>query len=196
MLAKLAPGPIVRAIPMSKDCMVLAYLPDWNFGNVDNIGIGNNDGGVRTLLDWPAIPVDKAASPERRYLIALYSRKTISHPPASAIDVFEISTDWRERTSWKTQPKYDAEPAGTYKFEPGAGWKLFDVTALVRARAKAGREGHGVLLRFLNEDVSDRTQEVFSDYKLVSREGVGEWADHRPMLLVVKDSKMAKRPSN
>jgi hypothetical protein len=52
-LVKLAPGPIVRAIPVSKDCMVLAYLPDWNFGNVDNIGIGNNDGGVQTLIDWP-----------------------------------------------------------------------------------------------------------------------------------------------
>ena len=40
--------------------MVLAYLPDWNFGNVDNLGIGNNDGGVRTLIDWPAIPADEA----------------------------------------------------------------------------------------------------------------------------------------
>ena len=59
-LVKIAPGPIVRAIPVSKDCMVLAYLPDWNFGNVDNIGIGNNDGGVRTLIDWPAIPPDEA----------------------------------------------------------------------------------------------------------------------------------------
>ena len=188
-LAKLAPGPIIRAIPLSKDCMILAYLPDWNFGNVDNIGIGNNDGGVRTLLDWPAVAADEAMSPDRRYFIALFSRKTISHPPASAIHVFEISTDWPERTSWKTQPRYDAEPAGTYEFEPGIGWKLFDVTALIRARAKVGRKGHGVLLRFLNEDVSDRAQEVFSDYKLVSREGVGKWADRRPVLLVVGGSK-------
>ena len=57
---------------------------------MDNIGIGNNDGGVRTLIDWPAIPADEAASPERQFLIALYSRKTISHPPASPIHAFEI----------------------------------------------------------------------------------------------------------
>ena len=35
-------------------------------------------------------PPMKAASPERQFLIALYSRKTISHPPASAIHAFEI----------------------------------------------------------------------------------------------------------
>ena len=44
----------------------------------------------------------------------------------------------------------------TYKFEPGEGWKLFDVTPLVRAQAKAGRKGHGILLRFLSEDVKGR----------------------------------------
>ena len=73
-----------------------------------------------------------------------------------------------------------AEPAATYKFEPGDGWKLFDVTPLVRARAKAGRNGHGVLLRFLNEDVSGGHEEIFSDYKIVSREGADEWANRRP----------------
>jgi hypothetical protein len=188
-LAKLAPGPIVRAVSVSKDCMVLAYLPDWNFGNVDNIGIGNNDGGVRTLIDWPAIPADEAVSSERQFLIALYSRKTISHPPASVIHAFEILAEWPERTSWKTQPRYDTEPAATYKFEPGAGWKLFDITPLVRAQAQAGRNGHGVLLRFLNEDVSGGPEEIFSDYKIVSREGADEWTNRRPVLLVVKASK-------
>jgi hypothetical protein len=195
-LAELAPGPIIRTIPVSKDCMVLSYLPDWNFGNVDNIGIGNNDGGVRTLIDWPAVPPDEAASSERRFLIALYSRKTISHPPASAINVSEILEEWPERTSWKTQPRYEAKPAATCKFEPGDGWKLIDVTPLVRARAKAGRNGHGVVLRFLNEDVSGGLPEIFSDYKLVSREGAGEWANRRPLLLVVKASKPAKALSN
>jgi len=188
-LAKKAPGPIVRAVPVSKDCMVLAYLPDWNYGNVDNIGIGNNDGGVRTLIDWPAIPPDEAASPERKFLIALYSRKTISHPPASKIHAFEILDEWPERTSWKTQPKYDVEPAATYKFEPDEGWKLFDITPLVRAQAKAGHRSHGVLLRFLSEDVAGGPQEIFSDYKIVSREGADEWTNRRPVFLVVKASK-------
>ena len=195
-LAELAPGPIIRTIPVSKDCMVLSYLPDWNFGNVDNIGIGNNNGGVRTLLDWPAIPADEAGSLEHQFLIAIYARETISHPPASAIHAFEILTEWRERTSWKTQPRYAAEPAATYKFEPGVGWKLFDVTSLVRARAKAGRDGHGLLMRFLNEDVPPGgPQDDHCDYKMVSREATAEWADRRPVLLVVKSSKPAKTPS-
>jgi hypothetical protein len=195
-LVKLVPGPIVRAVSVSKDCMVLAYLPDWNFGNVDNIGIGNNDGGVRTLIDWPAIPPDEALSPEKQYLVALYSRKTIHHPPAGMILAFEILEEWPERTSWRTQPRYDGEPVVTYKFEPGGGWKLFDITPLVRARAKASRNGHGILLRFLNEEVSGGPKEVFSDYKIVSREGTDEWADRRPLLLVVKASKPGKSPSN
>jgi hypothetical protein len=191
-LARIAPSPIVRAVPVSKDCMVLAYLPNWNFGNVDNIGIGNNDGGVRVLIDWPTIPPDEAASPDREFLIALYSRKTISHPPASAIHAFEVLSEWPERTSWKTQPRYDAEPTGNYKFEPGDGWKLFNITPLVRAQAKTGRKGQGMLLRFLNEDVRGGQEEIFSDYKIVSREGADQWENRRPLLLVVKASKPAK----
>jgi hypothetical protein len=195
-LVKAVPGPIIRTLPVSKDCMILSYLPDWNFGNVDNIGIGNNDGGVRTLIDWPIIPPDEATSPDRQFLIALYSRKTTSHPPTSVIHVFEIAEEWPERTSWRTKPRYEPEPAVTCKFESGEGWKLFDVTPLVRARARAGRKSHGVVFRFLNEEVSGGTPEIFSDYKLVSREGDGQWANHRPMLLILEAPKPPPPRSN
>jgi hypothetical protein len=188
-LAKVAPGPIVRTIPVSKDCMVLAYVPDRNSGNIDNIGIGNNDGGVRTLLDWPAISPDEVSALERKFVIAIYSRKTISHPPTSKIYAFDILEEWPERTSWKTQPRYDTKPGVTYRFEPAEGCKLFDVTPLLRARAKAGRKGHGLLLRFLTEDVSGGAQVIFSDYKMVSREGTDEWINRRPLLLVVEAEK-------
>jgi hypothetical protein len=185
-LEKLAPGSIVRAASVSKDCMILAYLPEWAHGDVDNIGLGNNDGGNRILLEWPAIPAKEAASTDRRFVIALYSRETISHPPAGPIHAFEIKDEWRERTSWSNRPPYDPEPVATYKFEPGTGWKLFDITALVRAQAKAKRKGHGVLLRFLSEDLPGQAH---SDYKCVSREATGEWEARRPMLLVVKAEK-------
>ena len=56
--------------------MILTHLPDWNFGNVDNIGIQNMSGGVRTLLDWPAIEPKEAQAPGRRFLLAVYSRQT------------------------------------------------------------------------------------------------------------------------
>ena len=94
--------------------------------------------------------------------------------------------------SWSIQPQYDPEPAATYKFEPGEGWKLFDITPLVRDQAKARRKGHGILLRFLSEDFKPPTG---SGYDLVSREGAGEWASRRPMLLVVKDAKAEKAPT-
>jgi hypothetical protein len=193
-LVRRAPGPIVRSAPVSKDCMVLSYIPGWNFGHVDNIGIGNNGGGVRTLIDWPEIPRDEASSPDRQFLIALYSRQTISHPPAGPIHAFEILEDWTEPTSWMSQPRYGSEPAATHEFEPGEGWKLFDITPLVRAQAKAGRKSHGALFRFLGEDFSGGPKETFSDYKMVSREGAGEWANRRPVLLVVKAAKPGETP--
>jgi hypothetical protein len=166
--------------------MILAYLPNQNLGHVDNFGMANNGGGVRALIDWPAIPPDEAGAPDRQFLIAYYSRKTDSHPPTGPIHAFELLEDWPEMNNWSIQPKYDPDPAATFKFEPGEGWKLFDVTSMVRAQAKAGRKSHGILLRFLSEDFKGRT---WSGYELVSREGTGEWENHRPVLLVVKAAK-------
>jgi hypothetical protein len=100
----------------------------------------------------------------------------------------EVLERWNEQTSWKTKPRYDPEPFATYKFETGEGWKLFDVTPVVRARAKARRQGHGILLRFLSEDASG-AKGTLSQYSFVSREGDGEWAGRRPVLLVAKDTK-------
>ena len=190
-LAKRAPGPIVRTVPVSKDSMILSYMPDWGLGNVDNIGIGNADGGNRTLIDWAEIPAKDATDTGLRFLLAIYSRKTIANPPAGPILACEVIEDWKELTSWKTKPRYDPEPVATYAFEPGEGWKLFDVTPLIRARAKSGRPGHGVLLRFLSEDNSG-AEGTISTYFFVSREADGDWAKRRPMLLVVKDEKPDK----
>jgi RNA polymerase sigma factor (sigma-70 family) len=181
-----APGSIIQAIPVSQDCMTLSYMPDWNFGNVDNLGLQNS--GTRVSIDWPAL-ADEDASADRQFLIAIYSRKTTSYPPTGPIHAFEILEGWREMTSWKTQPRYDPEPAGTYKFEPGDGWKIFDITPSIRAQAKAGRASHGILLRFLSEDA---VAPKLSGYDFVSREGTGEWANRRPVLLIVKAAKPEK----
>jgi RNA polymerase sigma factor (sigma-70 family) len=188
-LTKLVTGEIVRFAVVSKDSMILSYMPTWDHGDVDNIGFGNSDGGNRTLVSWPDIPEDEAAAPDHQFLIALFSRETFSHPRPGSIHAFEISEDWAERVSWKTQPKYDPEPIGTYEFKPGKGWKVFDITPLVRAQAKDGRKNHGVLLRFLSEDFSGGPTDNHSDYRFVSREGTGEWKNRRPVLLVVKGSK-------
>ena len=134
-----------------------------------------------------AFPAE-AGLPGRQYLVALYSRKTTSREPAGPILAFRLLGDWPERTSWKTLPAYDPEPAATFKFVPGDGWKLFDITSMARAQAKGEQKGHGLLLRFQSEDGSG-PKENWSGYAFVSREGAGEWSDRRPMLLVVEPSK-------
>ena len=185
----LAEGRVVRADTVTKDGMILSYIPNWDHGDVDNLGFGNANGGNRTLIEWKDIPAEEATDQDHQFLIALYSRETFSHPHPGPIHAFEITEDWRERISWQNQPKYDADPVGTYKFKPGKGWKVFDITSLVRDQAKAGRKSHGVLLRFLSEDFSAGPNDNHSDYRFVSREGTGEWEKRRPMLLVVKTNK-------
>ncbi len=185
-LARLVVGTIVRTSPVNRDCMILAYLPDQNVGHVDNFAMGNNGGGVRMLIGWTPLPEDDVTSPENRFVLALYSRKTTSHPPAGKILGFELLDDWHEMNSWNRQPRYNPEPFANYAFEPGDGWKLFDVTPMVREQARDGRKNHGILLRFLSEDVRGPD---WSGYEIVSREGAGEWAGRRPVLLVVRDAK-------
>jgi RNA polymerase sigma factor (sigma-70 family) len=188
-LVKLVPGPIDRVVPVSKDCMILAYLPDQNLGHVDNFGLADNGGGVRALIDWPDIPPDEANAADRQFLVAFYSRKTTAGPSPGLIKVAEILEDWREMARWSQMPRHDQRSAMNYKFEPEEGWKLFDITPLVRAQAKADRKGHGILLRFLNEDHNGSN---WSGYAIVSREGAGEWANRHPVLLVVKSAKPEK----
>lgn len=140
------------------------------------------------MIDWSAIPTDEAKSPDNRFMIALYSRKTTTRSPAGSIHAFEVLENWPELNSWTIQPRYDPEPTATYRFEPGDGWKLFDITSLIQGQAKAGRKSFGILLRFLSEDFSG-VKQTFSGYDLVSREGTGEWVSRRPVLLVVKAAK-------
>jgi RNA polymerase sigma factor (sigma-70 family) len=188
-LVKRAPGPIVRTVSVSQDCTIIAYLPNQNLGHVERVVIQNGGGGVRALLDWPPVSADEANRTDRQFLLALYSRKTQSNPPTGPVLAFELLEGWREMTWWTTQPKYNPEPAATYSFEPRDGWKLFDVTPLIRAQAKAGRSSHGILLRFLSEDAAGN---ALSGYDFVSREGTGQEANVRPLLLVVKASNPAK----
>jgi RNA polymerase sigma factor (sigma-70 family) len=78
-LSELVDGKIVRSEMILKDTMILAYLPDWNHGGVDNIGFEGHDGGVRTLVDWPDVPAAEAASKNLKFYLAFYSRKTVEN---------------------------------------------------------------------------------------------------------------------
>lgn len=195
-LDKAVPGKVLRALPVTKDCMVLSYLPHWGYGELNNLAVANNDGGVRTLLAWPAISPKEAKQPNLKFLLALYSRKTTSKPPAGVIQAHELLEDWPERTSWEKLPRFSNKSVATFKFIPGDGWKLFDVTSFVRALAKDESKTHGVILRFTEENRSGDAQD-WSGYNFVSREGLGKWENRRPLLLVVDSSQKATtRPAS
>ncbi len=187
-LESLIPGNVLRQLPIVKDCMVLQYLPDWRHGKVDNIAVANNSGGVRTLMQWSGIDSSEWDGPSIRYLLAMYVRKATHMDDPGQLQITALDKDWPEVTSWKTQPP-EREGAAVVRvnFAPGAGWKLFDVSDLVREGAPF--PDHGVALRFVKEQRPDQDPPVrtWSGYSFVSREGAEEWAHRHPRLLVVED---------
>jgi hypothetical protein len=182
-LAVAVKGRILSKIPIIKDSMILSNLPTWKHGNVDNLAVANNEGGVRTLLAWNSPPA-KLQPSNRRFVLAVYSRETRVREKLRAIQIHEILEDWNELSSWNEQPRVAAEPLQRFDMTPGKGWKLFDVTPVVEQHLKSASPLHGVLLRFGMED-RKADDKNWSGYEFVSREGIGEWVSFRPVLLVV-----------
>ncbi len=180
---RLAGGEIRATIPIDKDAMVLAYLPAWNHGEVDNLAVANAQGGVRTLLHWPAPPAEALASAKARFWLAVYARQVKAQTPLPDVQVHEITQEWGERTGWAQQPSFAPLPISTTVMTSGEGWRVVEITALVRQQAADPQKNHGVLLKFDREDIS---VPGVSTYQFVSREGLGEWQALRPMVLVVE----------
>jgi hypothetical protein len=174
-------GPIVTSLPIIKDCMVLSYIPQWAHGNVDNVGVANNGGGVRALFKWETIHPEHIARDDVSFVLAVYSRKTTSRELPGRIGAYEILEDWPENTSWTTQPETAKDPCASAEFLPGEGWRLLDITSMVRAQAKENRAGHGIQLRF---DDESKTAEDWSGYSFVTRHA--EAGGGFPRLVVVK----------
>ena len=187
-LAALAPGEVVGVLPVTKDAMVLSYLPDWAHGSLDSLGIGNNEGGVRLLLDWTQPEPSEAA--KNRYVLALYARKTYAPPGAvpgeEPLRLVPIPGKWNEGMSWKTQPPVAEAAAVELTLAPGEGWKLIDLTPLVRERARPGAKVHGVMLRYTRED---RAPDSHTGFGFVSREAIHDQAARRPVVLVLREKK-------
>jgi len=185
-LTRTVNGEITRMLPITKDCMILSYMPHWAHGNVDNIAVANNSGGVRTLLDWPEIQREEATEPNHSFFLALYSRKTTSNAPRGTIAAFEILKHWAEITSWQTQPPVAQSPVLELNLVPGEGWKLWDITPLLRDQSRSRRKCYGIMLRFNQEN---RSGNDWSGYAFVSREGLGQCLSRRPRLLIVRQTK-------
>ncbi len=184
-LERLTGGHIRATMPIDKDAMVLGYMPTWNHGEVDNLAVANTQGGVRTLIHWPLPSAEVLASPKTRFWLAVYARQAKAQQPIVQWQVHEITKDWPERTAWEQQPTIATLPITTTPMTAGEGWKVVDVTKLVRQQAAAPQTNHGVLLKFDREDVPAPS---LSTYHFVSREGLGEWQAFRPVLLVVEPS--------
>jgi hypothetical protein len=189
-LAAAVKGRILSKIPLTKDSMILSYMPTWKHGNVDNVGVANNEGGVRARFAWSNPPA-KPQTSKRQFLLALYSRETRVREKPGALQMYEILEDWNESSSWNEQPRVAVEPVQSFDMTPEKGWKIFDVTSLVEEHLKSAKPLHGVLLRFGSEDLKadDRN---WSGYKFVSREGIGDWESRRPVLLLVDTGQPAR----
>jgi hypothetical protein len=183
-LEKQVKGKIVETLPITKDCMTLAYLPTWGHGNVDNIAVANNDGGVRTLLAWKEPSPKEISQSNLQFLLAMYVREAKVSGKPVPLQMHEILQDWSEMTSWEKRPNFAAEPAARFEMNAEEGWKLFDVTSFLRERAKAQKTILGVVLKFAEEN-SSVEKETYACYEFVSREGIGQWENRKPVLLVV-----------
>ena len=187
-LTRVVGGRVVKALPVAKDCTILAYLPAWDHGRVDWTAVANNnggaEGGVRVLVGLPELKAEDVTPEGRRFLLALYSRKTTVGDGPSPVEAVEVTSGWAESTSWDDAPDAAPAPFASSVLVPGEGWKLFEVTALIRKWAGPGTTRRGLVLRFAREDVGPGGK--WSGYEFVSREGP---TDRRPMLLVVEPAK-------
>ncbi|HVA46111.1 MAG TPA: DNRLRE domain-containing protein [Pirellulales bacterium] len=172
---------IVRRLPVTKDCMVLAYMLNWDRGDVDNLAVSNNDGGVRTLLAWEPPSQEETEQAQLRFFLAMYARKTIVRDEPGPLEIHKLLGDWGERVSWSNQPDLAPEAAAAAEVESGEGWRMFDVTDLVREQARSPQNNHGVALCLPAKKTGQDTVIEF-----VSRHAPDESRNLRPMLLVVK----------
>ncbi len=117
---------------------------------------GGTNGGVRTLIGLPELKAEDVAPEGRRFMLALYSRKTTEGDGASPIEAVELTSGWAESTSWDNAPDAAPSPFASAVLAPGEGWKLFDVTPLIRKWTSAGTNGRGLMLRFAPRGTSAR----------------------------------------
>jgi hypothetical protein len=111
----------------------------------------------RCLLGWPDIPSqDVLGTPERQCFLAFFAKGGSIPKDTTAqsreIQLFAMTSDWSETSAtWKNQPATEPQPTATAAFSDGPGWKVFDVTGIVKAQAEGERKSLGVLMRFREE---------------------------------------------
>jgi hypothetical protein len=167
-------GKILRKISVDKDTMVISYIAQGSYPSLNYLAVANNEHGVRGFVSWPKID---PTSESHRYLLAVYSTKTTEAEEPGMVEAHEVLTDWGESLMWDSAPKTSPQASSQTPFSKGDGWKLFDVTNVVKGQ-KNQAQPRGVMLKF-----SDETKKApggWSGYEVSSREGAEEM---RPVLL-------------
>ena len=188
-LTTLCHGELVRRLPITR--VRTATDPD-NWGPRGTSwaqGLCVETGRYRPtstlFLQLPIVPADEAASQTRRFVLAMHATGT-SDTEANCLQMHEVLGDWdgKGKSTAEVPPKVSDEVVAEYGFETDPGWKLFDVTRLVRRRAKRGGEAFGVMLRFADPEEPARYKFERDDRDMVR-------APFQPALLVVEAGEAA-----
>ena len=57
--------------------------------------------------------------------------------------------NWPEITSWQREPQTAENAFAEFELTEGKGWKLFDITALIRQQLKTGRKNYGIEIKHI-----------------------------------------------
>ena len=183
------PGRSSGRFPFPRTAWSWRTSPTGTLATLTTSGSRTTAEGSATLLDWPDIPPDEASKPDRQFLVALYSRQTTSHPKAGPIHASEILEDWREMAHWSQCPDSISgrrQPMSSSRKRAGS------CSTSRRWSAPRPRPVARIMASCFGSGTRTTTGADWSGYDVVSREGAGEWANRRPMLLVVKAAKSAK----
>ncbi|HEX8522855.1 MAG TPA: DNRLRE domain-containing protein [Tepidisphaeraceae bacterium] len=176
-LAHVVQGKIVDQLPVSQDAMIISYIPLGEYPALDYFAVANNEQGVRGLIRWNKVP---ASANGKKFLLALYSSETTEAADPGSVEVHEVTSEWSDSVSWKEMPKFSQDVVSSTPFSKGIGWKVFDVTDVVK-KQMSQEQPRGVMLKFADE--TKHAPGGWSGYQFISRERGGPLA---PVLLVVE----------
>ena len=140
------------------------------------------------VCQWPTISSGEAEDPHHCFVLALYAEAAYGSE-ANKLQLHEVleDWDWDQGPARVKGPDLSVEPVAEYNFDPDPGWKLFDVTTVVRAHSERGNESLGVILRFADSSqIPEGTSRTRGRYGFYSQFVQRSLAPFRPVLLVLK----------
>lgn len=140
-------GEKTRQIPVSKDAMVLSYLPDRSFPTHPHLSIQLSDEN-RTLLSFDLPRVQEGSKLDRAELSLDMKNSQVPVVAPFDLAIHAVTQPWDERTiAWKNQPSFTEDPETVVKVDPRSGMLRLDVTNLVLAWMEERLPNNGMMLK-------------------------------------------------